>query len=343
MSPAVAQIARYNNRDATTIQTQRTGDESEGGVIAPLIAYIKQHGGGRTYAGLSSNWGQSFTVGLVPVYKYLESEDIDQVTYLVPTLSLMLDPETNFDEVNPADYVLFGIRYILLPTGASSPVPAQQVMARGPYSLWQIGNNGYVHPVEVTGSLSADRADVGSQSLDLLYELGPNEDWSVRWPGLPHPPRPSFPEANLERGVQAPGTAGHTIANLSGGTLSTEVTMYKAGSLLLSVSYDPGWHAWVDGRPVPPRCLPRPSLASSSPPANITSSSATGVPLVPGALALGVLGLAGAFGPVDAGGRRPTTTTELQTTTTLNGHRHRVVAGPPAGASFGALFRSRRD
>ena len=88
-----------------------------------MVAYIKQHGGGRTYAGLSSNWGQSFTVGLVPVYKYLESQDVDEATYLVPTLSLMLDPETNFDEDNPADYALFGIRYILLPTGTELPGP----------------------------------------------------------------------------------------------------------------------------------------------------------------------------------------------------------------------------
>jgi Bacterial membrane protein YfhO len=296
VSPAVAQIARYDNRDAATIQTQRTGDESQGAVIAPLIEYIKQHGGGRTYAGLSSNWGQSFTVGLVPVYKYLESEDIDQVTYLVPTLSLMLDPETNFDEDNPADYVLFGIRYILLPTGASSPVPAQIVMTRGPYSLWLIGNNGYVDPLEVTGSLSADRADVGSSSLDLLYELGPNEDWAVRWPGLPHPPAPSSPEANLERGLPPAGTVTRTVADLSDGSLSTEVTMLKRGTLLFSVSYDPGWHAWVDGRPVATEMLaPAVIGVQLTAGAHHVVFRYIGFRWYPELWALGVLGLAGAF------------------------------------------------
>ena len=296
VSPAVSQIASYDDRDAAAIQVQRAGDESQGAQIGPLVAYIKQHGGGRTYAGLSSNWGQSFTVGLVPVYKYLESQDVDEATYLVPTLSLMLDPETNFDEDNPADYALFGIRYILLPTGTGAPVPAQRVMVRGPYSLWQIKANGYVDPVEVTGALAANRADVGSSSLDLLYELGPNEDWSVRWPGLRRPPAPSLPGANVELGVPPPGNVDSTDADLASGSLSTNVTMNKAGTLLLSVSYDPGWHAWVNGRPVPTEML-APALI--------------GIPLGPGQQhvvfryigfrwypelwALGLLGLAGAF------------------------------------------------
>ena len=188
LSPAVAQIANFDNRDSAAVQTQRAGDKSQGALISPLIAYIKQHGGGRTYAGLSSNWGQSFTVGLVPVYKYLESEDVDQVTYLVPTLSLMLDPETNFDEDNPSDYTLFGVRYMLLPTGTSSPVPAERVMVGGPYSLWQITSNGYVHPVQVTGTLSADRADIGSRSQDLLDGLGPTTTGRSNGPGSPRPP-----------------------------------------------------------------------------------------------------------------------------------------------------------
>ncbi|HTT91017.1 MAG TPA: YfhO family protein [Acidimicrobiales bacterium] len=249
VSPAVAQISNYDNRDAAAIKVQRAGDKTDGALIAPLIAYIKQHGGGRTYAGLSSNWGQTFTVGLVPVYKYLESQDVDQVTYMVPTLSLMLDPETNFDEDNPVDYTLFGIRYILLPAGSGSPVPAEQVMVDGPYSLWQISSNGYVEPVQVTGSLSADRADIGSQSVDLLDELAPREDWSVKYPGLPNPPSPPGPVTIMGK-VPTTGFVDSTRANLADGALSAEVTMDRAGALLFSVSYDPGWHAWVDGQPV---------------------------------------------------------------------------------------------
>ena len=206
VSPTVSQIASYDDRDAAAIQVQRAGDESQGAQIGPLVAYIKQHGGGRTYAGLSSNWGQSFTVGLVPVYKYLESQDVDEATYLVPTLSLMLDPETNFDEDNPADYALFGIRSSSSRRGPAPRSPLNGSWCRA-HSLWQIKANGYVDPVEVTGALAANRADVGSSSLDLLYELGPDEDWSVRWPGLPLPPAPRSQEQTSSSESRHRGTS----------------------------------------------------------------------------------------------------------------------------------------
>jgi hypothetical protein len=295
VSPAVAQISSYDSRDAATIKVQRAGDKTDGAMIAPLIAYIKEHGGGRTYAGLSSNWGQSFAVGLVPVYKYLESQDVDQMTYLVPTLSLMLDPETNFDEDNPADYTMFGIRYILLPAGSGSPVPATRVMVDGPYSLWQIGSNGYVDPIQVTGSLTADRADIGSRSFDLLYELGSGEDWSVEYPGVPPT---SSPRAAGAAGSDAPptGTVLSTRADLPDGRLSTEVKMGRAGALLFSVSYDPGWRAWVDGRPVPTEML-APALVGIRLGAGVhhVVFRYVGFRWYPELWALGLAGLAAAF------------------------------------------------
>ena len=160
--PRRRETSNYDQRNTSIVQAQQTADKTDGAMISPLISYIKQHGDGRTYAGLPNNWGHSFTVGFVPVYKYIESQDVDEVTYVVPTLSLMLDPETNFDEDNPSDYTIFGVRYLLLPVGMTPPVPAQPVMEHGIYSLWQISSNGYVDLVQLTGTLSADRADIGN-------------------------------------------------------------------------------------------------------------------------------------------------------------------------------------
>ena len=55
--------------------------------------------------------GARFTVGQVPVFKYLESRDVDEVGYTLRTASLMTDPESFFDERNPSDYAIFGIRW----------------------------------------------------------------------------------------------------------------------------------------------------------------------------------------------------------------------------------------
>lgn len=247
--PARAEVANLDGRDARTIAAQQQADVTQGAAMAPLVSYIKRHGGGRTYAGMGSNWGQSFTVGFVPVYKYLESQDVDEVAYIVPSLSLMLDPEAGFDEDNPADYPIFGVRYIVLPNGMSPPVPAQRLLASGVYALWSIPSSGYASTVDVQGTIVADRADIGSQSLGFLAAVGANEDSAMLWPGGPAP-EPQSP-ALAPGGTTAPGRVVYTTAHLAQGRMVVGVDMHNTGSLLVSVAYDPGWQAWANGKRVP--------------------------------------------------------------------------------------------
>lgn len=249
-SPAVLEISRLDQRDAATIAAQRQADTTQGAALAPLLAYVKSHPEGRTYAGMGSNWGQSFTIGFVPIYKYLEREDVDEDTYVVPSLSLMLDPEAGFDENNPADFSLFGTPYLLLPVGVSAPVPAKLLMASGSYALWQVPGVGYATTVNAVGVLQADRADIGSRSLGLLASLGPHQDMLVDWPGLPPPSWSPGPPAS-----GAPGSVSDFVDQLADGRASVRVDMKRAGQLLVAVAFDPGWHAWANGKPVPTEML----------------------------------------------------------------------------------------
>ena len=150
------------------IAAQRRADATQGADVDQLIALIQANGGGRVYAGMPSNWGMDFTVGAVPVFKYLESSDVDEVGYTLRTASLMTGPEDHFDELNPSDYELFGIRYLILPSGSSPPVSARQVAIAGPYALWTTATTGYVHAGTIAGTLAADRTDLGARSVPLL-------------------------------------------------------------------------------------------------------------------------------------------------------------------------------
>ena len=71
----------------------------------------------------------------------------------------------------------------------------------------------------------------------------------MRWPGLPVP---SEPAGSLAPGPSppTPGVVDSVRPDLVAGALSTTVTLDRPGTLLLSVAYDPDWHASVDGRPV---------------------------------------------------------------------------------------------
>jgi hypothetical protein len=129
---------------------------------------INRDGGGRAYAGMPSNWGRGFTVGAVPVFKYLESRDVDEAGYTLRTASLMTGPESYFDERDPSDYRLFAIHYLILPTGSRPPVPAALTLRAGRYSLWTIDTAGYLQAGRIVGQISANRANVGVRSIPLL-------------------------------------------------------------------------------------------------------------------------------------------------------------------------------
>src|SRR5262249_24577106 len=133
-----------------------------------VIAVIERDGGGRTYAGMPSNWGQNFTVGAVPVFKYLESRDVDEVGYTLRTASLMTGPEYYFDDRNPSDYPLFGIRYLILPARGQPPVRARLAMRSGRYSLWTINNASWIQAGQIVGEIPANPTDMGARSRPLL-------------------------------------------------------------------------------------------------------------------------------------------------------------------------------
>jgi Bacterial membrane protein YfhO len=253
LAPAWLQLGAYDRHDAAAIAAQRRADSTEGADIDRLVAVIERDGGGRTYAGMPSNWGQDFTVGAVPVFKYLESRDVDEVGYTLRTASLMTDPEYFFDERDPSDYRLFGIRYLILPARDQPPVPARLALRSGPYWLWTIDGAGYVQAGRIVGEISANRANVGARSVRLLRSglaadgayLGVSYG-SIGGGDGPLPTarsKPSAGEVSTER------------ADLDDGEASATVRMRRPGVAVLSASYDPGWTATVNGRRRPIRMV----------------------------------------------------------------------------------------
>ena len=210
---------------------------------------IERDGGGRTYAGMPSNWGEGFTVGLVPVFQYLESRDVDEVGYTLRTASLMTDPEYYFNERDPSDYRLFGIRYLILPAGQQPPVPARLAMRSGPYSLWTISGDGYIQAGRIVGQITANRTNIGTRSIPLL-DSGLAADGayvSVSY-GSGGGGNDRLPTV---RSQSSAGVVSAESADLDDGEASATVRMSRPGVVVLSASYDPGWTATVNGRPEP--------------------------------------------------------------------------------------------
>jgi hypothetical protein len=250
LTPSWSALDAYDVGNGTNVSLQEATDGREGPQIDRLVAYVRAHPRGRVYAGLPTNWGMSFTVGAVPVFKYLENQDIDEVGYTLRTASLMTDPEYWFDESNPGDYPLFGVGYLIVPESRMPPVAAERVGCSGPYCLWAARDPGYVHVYDTTGVLAATRADVGSRSVPLLESRLPAEarDLTIAFNGG----RGSAPTARRPADLRGrPGDVVVEHADLAAGQARAVVDTSRTATVVLSASFDPGWSASVDGREKP--------------------------------------------------------------------------------------------
>jgi len=248
LAPAWTQIDGFAARNAGAIHDQHAADAGAGRQLDTLVAYVRAHGGGRVYAGMPSNWGSGFRVGRVPVFKYLEARDVDEVGYTLRTASLMTDPEFFFDEDDPGDYALFAVHYMILPVTMAPPVPATAVMADGAYRLWALPERGYVRVVTTVGVLNADRSTVGVMSEPYLHSGLPAHGryLAVSYAGAPPPP---LTATTLAQAEAVAGEVRSEHDDLPDGTVTATVLAQRLAVVVLSASFDPGWTVEVDGRP----------------------------------------------------------------------------------------------
>jgi hypothetical protein len=262
LAPAWLQLGAYDRHNAGAITAQRRADTTQGAQLNRLIALIKDTGIGRAYAGMPSNWGMDFTVGAVPVFKYLDSRDVDEVGYTLRTASLMTAPEYFFDERDPGDYQLFGIHYLIIPTGYLPPVPAHLVLQVGPYSLWTTGTAHSVHIGRIVGPFAANRTNLGERSVSLLHShLAQRSEYlRVAFNRADDHPSP------LHAGPRepAPGNVITETDNLKG-EVAVTARLRQPGVAVLSASFDPGWTATVDGHAQPTEMVAPAFVATAIP------------------------------------------------------------------------------
>jgi hypothetical protein len=254
LAPAWSQVTSYNAGNDTWIRFQQAADTQQGAQVNALLSLAAQRGGGRVYAGMPSNWGYDFKVGAVQVYIYMEDSSVDAVGFTLRTFSLMTDPEAWFDQYNPGDYGVFGIRYLLLPTKMTPPVPATLLTTSGDYALWTVGSPGLVQVVDTTTPIAANASDLGATTKAFLASGLPDRGIypTIAFAGLP------AATPTLVAGEEVSGSPGRVLSihdDLFRGRVSATVFANRAAVVLLKSSFDPGWTVSVNGVQVAPEMI----------------------------------------------------------------------------------------
>jgi hypothetical protein len=244
-----AQVQRLTSLDAsnqTAIAFQVYGDKTAGAQMSVVIAKMKSLGPGRVYAGTTTNWGARFTVGEVPVYKYLETQGLDVMVYSPTTTTLMDDPEYYFNPNQLGEYELFGIRYIVSPSDLHPDVPVTPILEQGYYALWQVDGVGYGRVVDTVGSITENRADIAPKSVRFMGSNYPTDGQylTVSYSGAPAA-RPTQPRASADPG--SPGRILSESDDPASGAFTFHVNLSRRAVVVLSETYDPGWSVFVDG------------------------------------------------------------------------------------------------
>jgi hypothetical protein len=203
----------------------------------------------------------------VPVYAIALASDADAVGFLLRTTSLSSDFEADFDEADAAQYELFAIRYLILPTDRPPRVPAHELDRLGGYTLWEVETGGYLDVVDtIPPAIQADRVNLFDRARffmtsDLLRD--------ARYPPVAFAGEPAAEPTWQETSSPTPGPAGSVRiehAALNDGEFSGEIVAARPAVVILRSSYDPRWEVTVDGEPVAPTIV-APSLVGVSVPA----------------------------------------------------------------------------
>jgi hypothetical protein len=246
MLPALLERHDYYKVNSRWIEQARS--ELAADKDLPLVlAALHSLPPGRTYVGLRSNWGKTLGWGYLHFYDLLPFESIDAVSSPYYAFSLNSDLIWGFDDHDPGQYKLFDVRYVVAPSAYPVPEFLKPILKTSHYALYQVDSGGIAQLAGVTIA----RSVAGPTQL-----LAANQDWlkdhsasAGRFAAYSYPGGAPDPALITDPAGAADGIVKES--RITPQRIELSVGNTRPVTLILKLTYHPGWHVRVDGRERP--------------------------------------------------------------------------------------------
>jgi hypothetical protein len=262
LAPAYVERGAYLRQSAQWKSQAALAGAVEEQNLQALFADLRSLPPGRVYAGLGANWGKDYRIGSVPMYGRLQLEGLDMVGYMYHALSLNSDVEVWFDETHAEQYDLFNVRYVVAPADHPFPAFAKLIGSYGRHRLYTVQTSGYFDLVATGPGFAGDKSEWYPAAEAWLHSSLPRETLFpvvyLEWSATGTPTQPLSQAAAFSKGQRAGPflPAGQIVSEaVQSDAYGAHVTVERAGTLLLKITYHPNWHAYVDGVETPTEML----------------------------------------------------------------------------------------
>lgn len=256
LAPAYLERRHYFEKNAESLRISAAQYSREERDINALEARLRALPPGRVYAGRANNWGGDYRVGGVPMDALLSSAGFDMSGYLYHSLSFNADELILLDETRPDQYNLFNIRYVVAPAGHAVPAFVTPIGDFGRHRLYRVDTTGYFDIVGSDATFTGDKSEVFTAAST--------------WMASDLPAKKEHPAISLEGGggrtfnlsrsaeilrqmsFDAGPSRGMIVSERTDGDIyAASVDIARPSMVMLKATFHPGWHATVDGVPVP--------------------------------------------------------------------------------------------
>ena len=251
LAPAALFVGQDDLRYGPQYDYQTRVQQAQGVDFRTLVAQAQALGGGRLYAGNPADFGDAFKLGFVPANVQLLNLDAPALGFGLRVPALAMDAEALFNSSVVAQYDLFNIRYVIAPAATRMPPAARLIGRRGGMLLWQFPTSGYLELGDTAPPpVIANRFTLGAVDRQILadqdYASGVYHQVAFAGSGAPGA---TLTAGNLP--TSPPGAVLVQASDPERGVYGGQVHVDRSSVLVLKATFDPGWQALVDGRPVP--------------------------------------------------------------------------------------------